>query len=101
MTALRAGEARKAALPTERKGLAQFATVASLDRRRMERDLTALAADAREFLGRHPCEAPGCSKHCSSIGSIAHPYGSAPRSAIDLRAPYRTGAARGRNLFHQ
>ncbi len=32
-----------------------------------------------------------CFKHCSSIGSIAHPSGPAPRSAIHLRAPHGTG----------
>ncbi len=57
VAALRAEEARKAVLLTERDSLAQFATVASLDRKRMERDLTALAADARGLLGQHPREA--------------------------------------------
>jgi len=57
VAALRGAEARKAVLLTEREALARFATVASLDRTRMERDLTALAADARGLIGRHPREA--------------------------------------------
>jgi Recombinase zinc beta ribbon domain len=57
LAALRAEEARKVVLLTEREALAQLATVASLDPTRMGRDLTALAADARGLLGRHPREA--------------------------------------------
>ncbi len=57
VAALKAEDERKAVLLPELEGLAQFANVSALDRKRIERDLTALAADARGLLGRHPHEA--------------------------------------------
>jgi site-specific DNA recombinase len=57
VAALKVEQERQAALRAELEGFAQFANVSSLDRKRLERDLTALAADARELLGGHTREA--------------------------------------------
>lgn len=57
VAALKAEDERRAVLMTELEALAQFANVSSLDRKRLERDLTRLPADARGLLGRHPHEA--------------------------------------------
>lgn len=50
---LRAEDARKSALVTELEALHRSASVASLDWKRLERELTARAADIKGLLGRH------------------------------------------------
>ena len=50
---LRAEDARKNALVAELEGLHRSASVASLDWKRLERELAARAADIKGLLGRH------------------------------------------------